>query len=623
MCGVSAIIRKDLRSLSATDFKSFNNIIAHRGPDGERIKFFDTTPPEEGDENWTVAFGHRRLSIIDLTESGNQPMSYHQDNLWIVFNGEIYNYIELKAELLKAGFSFRGTSDTEVVLAAYQAWGESVFERLRGMWAIILFDREKNKIIVSRDRMGIKPLYYHVYEGKYISLASEIKQFLQLPGFKPEGNLSVIRQYLLSGFERNDVTFFKNVWPVLPGTYQVIDIGKLKIGKPVSFWSPEKIKSSIANANEASQIFKKELDYSVQIHLRSDVPVGCQLSGGLDSSSVFALMNKHYTGEAIHSFTVNFPGFEKDESPFVKRMLNGSAATPHFISPTADEFHNEVRKFVWHHDEPVGGFSHYAGFVLARLIASQKIKVVLNGQGGDEILGGYWQQYFSYLFQLTKSLQIPNLISHFVKAMSSSGNDELIKQIPSILGRYLARRNEIEFEFTPRMNKVDTLGYMKEYLSYSHQERRIFDIRNLILPRLLKWDDRNLMAFSVEGRYPFLDHKVIETALQFDYRTLFSGGWTKYPLRLAMQNQIPKEIYWRKSKWGFETPQQKWLSLNLRSMLAQWIKNEKPLSMIVTDNSVEEIANRFWRKNKLEDGQLLFRLYLMDQWLKLYGISIE
>lgn len=628
MCGISTIIRFDQQYINEAHVRAFNNIIAHRGPDGDGFEYFSAQREKLRSampgEQWDVAMAHRRLSIIDLSDCGKQPMSYREGNLWLVFNGEIYNYIELKIELEKLGCAFKSTSDTEVILAAYYVWDVKCFERLRGMWSIIILDGDKNRVVASRDRMGIKPLYYVHKPGKYLALASEIKQFTVLPGFHRTGELSVIRQYLLTGFEKTDRTFFKNVKPVLPGTYVEINIAQEKISSGHSFWAPENIQPEIRNIDDASALFKEEFEYSLSIHLRSDVPVGCQLSGGLDSSAVFSLMNKHYHGDAIHSFTVSFPGYEKDESPFVHKMLQGSRALPHFITPSAEEFSNEIQKFVWHHDEPVGSFAHYAGYSLARLIATERIKVVLNGQGGDEILGGYWQQYFSYLLRLLKSVQVKPFIAHMAGALNASGNEELVKQIPAIVRRYWSRRNDSLVEFTPVVKNAESLNYLREYLGYADHERRIFDIRNLILPRLLKWDDRNLMAFSIEGRYPFLDHRVIETALRFGNEVLFHKGWTKYPLRQAMSQSIPKEIYFRKSKWGFETPQQHWLGEALRPVLKQWLADRsKPLLNIVTPKSLESVASRFWKDNALEDAQLLFRLYLLDKWMSLYEIQLE
>ncbi|MFZ5973681.1 MAG: asparagine synthase (glutamine-hydrolyzing) [Bacteroidota bacterium] len=623
MCGISAVLSRP-GSISRADFMRFNQLIAHRGPDGEGFAYFNATSDHFPDDSWTVGLAHRRLSIIDLTDTGRQPMAYSNGELQIVFNGEIYNYVELKAELLKRGLAFVGTSDTEVILAAYRHWGVKCFELLRGMWAVILWDRKKNKVIVSRDRLGIKPLYYYRCRDRYIAFASEIKQFTALKEFVPRGNLAVIHQYLQSGFEGTSQTFFENVVPVLPGTYQEVDGHTLELSKPVHFWKPGRIRATVADPREAAELLRAALDESVKIHLRSDVPVGCQLSGGLDSSTIFSFMQQHYQGAAIHSFTVSFPGYEKDESPFVHAMLSGSAAHAHFTTPTPEDFKAEIGRFVWHHDEPVGSFAHYAGFVLARLIASQRIKVVLNGQGGDEILGGYWQQYNAYLLHSAKRFKLWQLIGHLAGALMPQGNSELIKQMPAMMRRFVARKKTSQFQITDRMRSVTYENYLNHYFEWNEQERRVFDIRNLILPRLLKWDDRNLMAFSVEGRYPFLDHQVIETALQFDYRALFSKGWTKYPLRLSMSGRIPRAIYARKSKWGFETPQQSWLSDSLRPMLQSWLQDRnKPIYALVTAPSLTQIAQRFWGKASLEDAQLLFRLFLLDQWLQIFNIHIE
>lgn len=613
MCGISVIIRKP-DSSSPSLIESFNRCIAHRGPDGEGVKYF---PDDKA--TWRVALAHQRLSIIDLSNTGNQPMMYGNGEVWITFNGEIYNYVELREELKSKGYFFAGTSDTEVILAAYIEWGPVCFEQLRGMWSIVIYDQRKQKLIACRDRMGIKPLYYFRH-STYMAFGSEIKQFLTLPDFVANPDREVIKQYVLTGFERTDRTFFEAIQPVWPGTYVEVDIESMHVSVPVSFWRPERIMPTVKDPREASELFGHVLSESVRIHLRSDVPVGCQLSGGLDSSAVFALMQQHYTGDAIHSFTVQFPGYEKDETPFVTKMLEGSTAMPHFTTPDAATFKNELRNFIWHHDEPVGSFAHYAGFVLAKLIAEHKIKVVLNGQGGDEILGGYWQQYFSYLFALGKNRSLGTILKHVAGAISSDGNEQLIKQAPAMLKRYRSREQKSHVTFTSGYKNLPSLHFFSDYFSMAHQQRRVFDVRNLILPRLLKWDDRNLMAFGVEGRYPFLDHQVIETALSFDSAVLFKSGWTKYPLRLAMKEKLPAEIYFRKSKWGFETPQQNWLREALRPMLTEWLKGDKPIDSVVNRNDTFAITDKFWRTDTLEDAQSLLRLFLLDQWFHVFSI---
>lgn len=614
MCGISVLFAKQPSSLPVSVAESFNQVIGHRGPDGEGVSFF----PDK--QTWRLALAHKRLSILDLSPSGKQPMSYAQDRYWITFNGEIYNYLELREELILKGKSFRSSSDTEVILAAYAEWGVHAFARFRGMWAFAIYDREKEELVVCRDRMGIKPLY--LYENSHVlSFASEIKQFTTLPGFVAQADEAVVKQYLQTGFERTDRTFFRNVHPILPGTFRVFSLKSEAFGEPVSYWNPENIKPDICEPRQAAYLIGKSLEESLKLHLRSDVPVGCQLSGGLDSSSVFHFMEKHYKGEAIHSFTIRFPGFEKDESVFVERMLQGSKALPHYDSPSPSGFLEDVEKFIWHHDEPVGSFAHYAGFVLAKLIADHGIKVVLNGQGGDELLGGYWQQYYAYLRTAIRRLSLFTTAQHVIGSCLPGGNAELVRQLPAMVSRYLARQNEQAIAFTKAYQDVPSLQYLSEYLSMDSQGRRIFEIRKLILPRLLKWDDRNLMAFGIEGRYPFLDHQVIEQALQLDTSVLYKSGWTKYPLRQAMKGKLPKEIYYRKSKWGFETPQQQWLADSLRPVMQQWIRRDKAIDNVLDRKSVNRLGERFWRHGKLEDAQMLLRLYLLDRWFEIFSVK--
>lgn len=625
MCGVGALLKLSTGGITYEHLVDFNNKVNHRGPDGEGYALFSNDGghwSESDKSQWKLALTHKRLSILDLSAAGRQPMSYANQTLWITFNGEIYNYIEIRDELVKDGYSFKSHSDTEVILAAFHKWGIHCFEMFRGMWAIILLDLRNNKMIVSRDRLGIKPLYIFQKTG-YLAIASEIKQLTSLPGYHPSGNLPVIKQYLLTGFERSDSTFFKHVDPVLPGTYFEIDLHELTISDAHAYWNPQKISPSIKSYHDAAELTYSSFNESVKIHLRSDVPVGCQLSGGVDSSSIFSLMTQHYIGESIHSFTIGFPGYEKDESPIVKKMLSGSKAVQHVVTPSPQNFLKELDDFIEAQDEPVGSFSQYAGFVLAKLIGEKGVKVVLNGQGGDELFGGYWQQYYAFLFQQVKSGKLFSVIGQLLGSCFKDGNEQAITQMPANLRRYLNRRDNYVFNFTDSFKNLPSLNYLDDFFHLTQDERRIFEIRKLILPRLLKWDDRNLMRFSIEGRYPFLDHKVIETALSFHESALYKNGWTKYPLRSAMRNNIPREIGFRKTKWGFETPKQYWLSQILKNELDSWIESEKPLTQIITHESLKGMAHSFWSGNKLEDAQLLFRLFLLDRWLIKMNIHLE
>lgn len=619
MCGISAIV-----TAGATPrawLHAMNEKIAHRGPDGNKSEFFPQDGSTNGDTGWHVGLGHLRLSIIDLNETGDQPMSYDQGELWIIFNGEIYNFVELKNELSREGLTFTSTSDTEVILAAYSKWGTACFGKMLGMWGIVIYDRKRGKVIVSRDRMGIKPLYHYSFKGG-IAFASEIKQFFALPEFTAIADRAVVKQYLSTGFETNDRTFFKDVSPVLAGTFMEVDVRSMSLGPKSEYWHPEKITSHITDVPEAAGLLGNILSDSVRIHLRSDVPVGCQLSGGVDSSSVFALMRKHYHDERIESFTIEFPGYEKNEAPFVRQMLEGTKSVPHFTTVDPEGFIADLRKFIWHHDEPVGSFAHYAGFVLARMINSARIKVVLNGQGGDELLGGYWQQYFTYLYTLARGGKVGSLMKHILGSLSPEGNRELISQFPATFKRYRSRNRSQPLDFVKEFQAEPPLHFYKTYFGLAERERRLFEIRHLILPRLLKWDDRNLMAFGVEGRYPFLDHRVIETALAMDSKVLYKDGWTKYPLRVAMKDTIPRSISFRKSKWGFETPQAEWLNGNLRDVMQAWTRKAKPLDQVIEHDATVATFNNFVRSGTLENAQTSLRLFLLDQWLETFQVKI-
>lgn len=627
MCGIAAIVKNKNFNLSTEAFNRFTDVMAHRGPDGRGVSFFNKESQwENTDKNdYQVALGHRRLSILDLSEAGAQPMAYANGDLEIVFNGEIYNYVELKVELEQLGLNFRTGTDTEVILGAYKAWGNIAFEKLRGMWNIVIFDKLNHKIVACRDRLGIKPMFFFKTEG-LIGLASEIKQFKELPFFNSKPNYTTLKEYLYSGFEWTDSTFFEEVQPILPGHFCEINCENLEMTTPKAYWEPESIGIEINSKERAGEDFEKLFYDSVKVHLRSDVPVGCQLSGGLDSSSVAIAMDQILNGEStIHTFTSTFPGYEKDEREYVDEVLKAITATGHFRTPAPDEFKDNLKKFIWHHDEPVGSFSQYANYELSRLINQTGIKVVLNGQGGDEVLGGYWQMYMSFLAGKAKQLDIGSLVSHLGGAFGSKGNEALLAQIKPMLQRYMHRKNAgQELSFThSQLNHSSRRTYMDQYFNYNAQERRVFDIRYLILPRLLKWDDRNLMAFSVEGRYPLLDHVLIEQCLKFSPAVMYHKGWTKYPIRLGMKGKLPEKIQYRKSKFGFETPQERWLKKELRPFIEGEMSQDRPIYSIIDRNTFKGRLDEFLNKGKMEDGQMLLRLLLVDQWAEVMNVNFD
>jgi asparagine synthase (glutamine-hydrolysing) len=327
-------------------------------------------------------------------------------------------------------------------------------------------------------------------------------------------------------------------------------------------------------------------------------------------------------GEPLHTFTSIFPGDAADEREYVDAVLNRVKASAHFVTPDPESFVQELDRFLWIHDEPVGGISMYAGYCVARLTREFGIPVTLNGQGGDEIFSGYWQSYFLQLHELWKKRRLLTLASHFGGALLRSGNPTLVGQIPFIIRRYHERRKPL-LQLRGANIAVGSPNLLNEILSLNGQARRVYEVRSMHLPRLLKWDDRNSMAFSIEGRYPFLDHELIELCLSFAPETLYRKGWTKYPLRTGLQNDLPDKILRRRSKFGFEVPQDGWLCGPLRPELQRWLNRDRPVWDYVERKNVKSLAERVWQlQGKQEEpGRALFRIFAFDRWLELFQLQ--
>ena len=628
MCGITSVLKTAATDISPRVVKSMTTDISHRGPDDEGILFFSTSSEgnwqncSEDDTGWRVALASRRLSILDISDAGHMPMVY-QDRFWIIYNGEVYNFIEIRSELEKLGHTFRSSSDTEVILAAYVEWGTKSFARFRGMWGLVIFDCVRNEAILCRDRLGIKPLYLWQGQG-VVAIASEIKQFLRMPGFTTRMNMATVAEYLRTGYEDPSRSFFCDIQVIPAGSWLRIPLNTLIPSIPESYWHPEGIQVSVTDAEEAGRLFAHKLRESVHLHLRSDVPVGCALSGGLDSSSIAMLVNQVKDSQEypLHTFTSTFPDDKTDEREYVDAVVSSILVVPHYVTPHPSTFLEEMNCFLHTHDEPVGSLSTYAGYCVARLTREEGIPVTLNGQGGDEILSGYWQTYFFYLRELARRGYVLPLISHFAGSLMKGGNPTLLQQIPFILRRYRAQSKPTTLIRLRNTLVGDMPPLMKKILALDEKAWRVHEIRTMFLPRLLRWDDRNSMAFSVEGRYPFLDHELIELCLSFAPETLYHHGWTKWPLRVGLRNTLLDKILYRRTKFGFEVPQDKWLCGPLRPELENWLMRDRPLWDYVEREDVQHLANQTWQLTgkRKEYGQTLFRLFIFDRWVELYGV---
>lgn len=610
MCGIVGLFRLPGTEVPEGTLKAMTDIVAHRGPDGWGMQLLSLP----GDETWRVGLGHRRLSILDLSEAGHQPMCY-RDRLWITYNGEVYNYLELRRELEQFGYTFHSHCDTEVILAAYDAWGTDCFKHFRGMWGLVIVDLARRVAVLSRDRLGIKPLYILRRPG-LLAVASEIKQFSQLPGYHLKADETAVRRYITTGYEDNTSTMFADVVPVAEGTYQTIYLDNLALGPPEPYWFPEYVEPTITDTREAAARFRAALQESVRMHMRSDVPVGCALSGGLDSSSIAACAANLEAGagplDKLNTFSAEFPGEPMDERVYIDHVLRFIPVTPHFVTPDPDTFLQDFDDLTWKHDEPVGSLSQYAGYCVARLTRQAGVPVTLNGQGGDEVLSGYWQCYFVHLRRMARQLQVLKLGAHLGGALLPGGNSQLISQAPAMLRRYRARRSA-----------SDSNGPVKQVETLGARQWRVYEIRKMTLPRLLKWDDRNFMSFSVEGRYPFLDHTLIELCLSFASDTLYDRGWTKEPMRLGMEGLLPHEILRRKSKIGFEPPQGKWLVNQLKPLAQSILAADSPIWHFSDRSAGQALVARVEQSqaSSREDHQLLMRMLCADRWLRRFQLA--
>lgn len=555
MCGICGILNFDKSNKADPELiRKMCRALMHRGPDGEGLYF---------DEN--LGLGHRRLSIIDLA-GGNQPMSNEDGAIWIVQNGEIYNYIEL-TDLLKAkGHRFKTQSDTEVILHLYEEFREDCVKHLNGMFAFVIWDSKNKVLFAARDRVGIKPFYYYLAKDRFV-FSSEIKAIVEDPTIERLSNYKAISQYLRCMYGLGEETFFKGIKKLLPGNFIQIENGILKV---VRYWQPPAERSHNLDEAETVNELRRLLDDAVRCHLRSDVPVGAHLSGGLDSGAIVALAQP-YVGDRLKTFSVTFKDApEHDETPYIQ-IMNQRFNTDHSeFAPTAADCLEAIPKIVKIMDEPQAGSGIIGQYFLCRLV-SQNLKVVLGGQGGDELFGGYYR-YLPVLFKetLKKSgwtalKQVPGLFAYVAK-IGLLNILQKAQRRSGILGL-----TTIDYKDTYGQNIPVGIG-------------PLWDL-NYFLPALLQVEDRTSMAFSVESRVPLLDYRLVEFAFELPLQLKMKDAQLKYLLRSAVENLLPKPIILRKEKQGFSAPINRWFRNEMRSFVEDTLRSRK-----IQDRGIFELS---------------------------------
>jgi asparagine synthase (glutamine-hydrolysing) len=590
MCGIAGIV--SFQSPIGPDvITTMTGVLRHRGPDDEgylalgpqkeplgvfplfgsdsRIK----SGPNVGEyaDRSSLYLGHRRLAILDLSAAGHQPMG--RNDLWIVFNGEIYNYRELRQELKAAGYHFNTQTDTEVILAAYDKWGEDCVSRFNGDWAFCVLDTRRRVLFLSRDRYGVKPLYFFM-GSEHFAFASEIKALLSL-SFLPR-SLNRERAFdhcFLFCRDHTEETLFDGVYQLIPGQNMTVDTGSGKARK-WRYYTPSYC-SDLGRYNHRTAIshaahIRDLLIDSVRFRLRADVPVGTCLSGGLDSSAIVAITAKLLGREtrlrSQNTFTAAFPGLPFDESRYAQLVIQRTGAKGHFVYPSRKRYNDAFSTILYHQDEPFGGTSIYAQWEVMQQ-ASKHVKVVLDGQGGDEVFGGYGDYRTSFLANLIAEKRIATFVAEMACALTKAkGVKEAIAQVRSVpffvltdtwkrriyRGRY-RRELQLAEQFDGIENNRELECIKRKF--NSNLNELLFDYLTLYsLPHLLKYEDRNSMAHSIEARVPFTDHRLVEYVFSIPAVYKIRHGWTKWLLRLAVRDLLPPEIVWRKDKLGFVAP---------------------------------------------------------------------
>ena len=637
MCGIVGIINFQAKETNqAQHIRRMADSITHRGPDddgyilcaqGRYALFIGDDTPEITDDalrhkhiassqtNSSMALGHRRLSILDLSFAGHQPMGY-LDRYWIVYNGEIYNYIEIKKELEQKGYSFNSTSDTEMIMAAYDHWGVKCLDKFNGMWAFVLYDTQADKIFISRDRFSIKPLYYYKDDKRFI-FASEVKAIMQHPEVKTAPNLHYCRNYIKFGpQEYIKETAFENIFHFMHTSYLEIDLEKLGSSEiqEKKYWQSKPNLSNEKFDQTKADTYAKEyyeiLSDAVRLRLRADVKVGAALSGGLDSSTIAYMINQHLKEQGQEEKLETFSSVYKssdavrdcDESSFVDELSVFLNVKSNQTEPKTSELISEHGEMIYAMENPAVG-PNMGGWYTFKLVGSTDVTINLDGQGADEQLGGY----YSYLWRYFANISLSDVISEYF-AFSQIPGVKKSKILVSILFNILQRilPQKIMQLFSGRIGAKYNLSITAPV------NTMLLESVMTGLVNLIHFGDSQSMAHSIESRLPFMDYRLVEYLASVPAAYKIHNGWTKYLARLAMDKKLPDNITWRKDKMGWPDPAEYWF----RGEFKEWLCSEVEFSPFMQELGVgADIRKRIEGKEPIIN---LIRLLNLSVWYKMF-----
>lgn len=600
MCGIVGYLELDEHSLAGIDLQKMAKTLHHRGPDA--AGYF---------EEERIGLAHKRLSIIDLSDAANQPMQSHDGRYVIVFNGEIYNYVELRSELMAQGYQFRSKGDTEVLLNLFHHYGEATLSKVDGMFAFAIWDREQRTLFAARDPFGIKPLYFTIHEGCFI-FASEMKAIFAAMRSKPEVSPEGLADYLALQYTLADHTLYKNIFKLQPAhSLHINRSGALHVKK---YWQPSFKKIQISE-EEAESEMARILSDSIRIQLRSDVPLGFHLSGGLDTASIACFARKILPELKMHTFTGGFrEGSVFDDTAFARITSKRVRSIHHEIFPDAKDFTDTFEKIMWFMDEPAAAPGIFPQYFVSRL-AAENVKVVLGGQGADELLGGYVRHYLLYyeaalkaevsgekqltdisIRELTENIEQLKGYAPLMKSFFSRGLfDTPEERYYALILRDENWRAAVSPDWRRQTAGYDPYEtYRKIFNAHSDMElldRVLYFEMSASLPALLQVEDRTSMAHSIESRVPFLTTRMAEFLFSLPSRIKFKNGRLKHLQRQMARGVIPDEILNRKDKLGFPVPLNQWAKNESRNWFHSLLQGKYANQGIFEKDLVEQALN--------------------------------
>ncbi len=626
MCGICgiAIPRQLNRHISESRLTAMRDTLTHRGPD-------DAGSYLDGG----VGLGHRRLSIVDV-DGGHQPMANEDKSVWVVFNGEIYNHRDLRPGLEERGHQYRTLSDTETIIHLYEEIGARVAERLGGMFAFAVWDSAQRQLLLARDRLGIKPLYYTLADDGSLYFASEIKALIQARAVAPEINYPAVPDYLANHAPSDEETLFRGVKRLPPGHTLTWRDGRVEIRK---YWDIRfaGAGNQAINDREAIEEWKDLFREAVRSHLMADVPLGVFLSGGIDSSAIAAMMSG-MTTEPIKTFSVGFAEREANELEYARMVARAFNTDHHEVIVSPADYFNVMPRLIWHEDEPLGHMASIPLYFVSEL-AARHVKVVLTGEGSDELLAGYYR-YRSAVYNLSLGASYHNWTNEPLRRLVRRGIDRLPTNIGHKLSRtFLTRSPDIgslyldNFAVFPlrmqtelltpeaveRAGALDPYAAARRYISETDAEttlnRLLYSDLKTYLQELLMKQDQMSMAASLESRVPFLDHTLVEFTARLPERLKLRGWTTKYILRRSMKGVVPEPILTR-PKMGFPVPVGAWFRGPYRSMLDEYALGARTIERGIFDPTYLRNLVAEHQSGARDHTQRLWSLVNFEMWAR-------